>query len=126
MLLVIAINSESACSADLTDIIKSRLEVQLRTNALRLGRQNAEGSTIKSFLDFVVRLAAAGTFFWFCYSSRQRSLLLELCLKPLTVTVLQDILESSTKTRCEELSPVVEEMISTWKTVCHFIKTVRS
>lgn len=53
-------------------------------------------------------------FDWNLYSS---FLFLEMCTKPFTVGVLQDIFDVSTKRTCEKLFSVVEYMIATWKSV---------
>ncbi|KAI6212774.1 hypothetical protein M3Y94_00068500 [Aphelenchoides besseyi] len=85
------------------DVIKSRLEVFVRSEALKLGGSNASTDLIGSFLEFVITLAKE-----------------ELCPKQLSVIVMQDILEASSKERCEELFGIVEKMIDVWKTPFFF------
>ncbi|KAI6183930.1 Death domain-containing protein [Aphelenchoides bicaudatus] len=86
-----------------TDLIKSHLELCLRQNAFQMCKNEVSTTDVQAFLDFIVHLAQE-----------------DMCAKPLTVTILQDIFDISTKKTSEMLFAVVENMIVTWKTPFFF------
>lgn len=88
-------------SPSATDVIKTRLEFQIRSQAIELGKNDSTSTdNVQNLLDFTFSLAKE-----------------DFCAKSLTVSILQDIFDVSSKRKCEEFFAVVEKSIVEWKTV---------
>lgn len=86
----------------------------MRKKAISFSSPTSTIEEIDRFLKFVVGLAKEGKLY-FAYHK-----FIELCLKTLTVSVMQDIFDVSEIKRCEQLFTIIEDNISTWKMVIFF------
>jgi THO complex subunit 1 len=84
---------------DAKEVINALFEKTSRSKAMNMIKCNAPVEEIEKLFLFIVEAAKA-----------------DLCPKVLTVSVIQDLLECSKKSKCSEIFSIVENHIGIWKT----------